>query len=402
MKPVHLRRLAALALGSLLALGLGWAWWLRHAAAQRAEYEAQARRIRKLVAEHARESPAPAAPTPSASTRTPESRPFYLAPDVAAQLFPRDRSSEIYDPWSYYHHKPSLTLSVPWPEHPDGKWSWTTNSLGLREDRELSTTQPDVRILVTGDSHTDGFCNNAESFPHVAERLLARDLPGRSIEVINAGNGGFSFHNYLGVLERFLDAKPDAFVVAVYPGNDFKELLAPNAWFEHVPLVEPTQEQADLLARLGEISSPASVQFFHSLAWFHLHPEEVETSVAAALGLLERMRAICDEHKIRFLCVMLPSAIDLPWGQNAELFERMRAASSMSREDLRGNERMAEELLARLRAKGCDTLDARESLRAVEGPCHWIKDLHLNVRGHTALAQALAQKLESFGGRFAR
>jgi lysophospholipase L1-like esterase len=384
------RRLLAVALGCLLAAALAWAWRLGRVALREAEYEAQRRRIHELVSEHAREP------------RNPEARPWYLAPEDAARIFPRDRSSETYDPWSYFHHVPNRSVVVDWAEHPNGCWHWVTNSLGLRQDGELSAARPDLRVLVTGDSHTDGFCDNFESFPHVAQAVLQADRPGRSIELINAGNGGFTFHNYAGVLERFLELEPDAFVVAVYSGNDFQELLIPHAWFEHVALPEPSAAEADALARLRALSTPATTQFFHSLAWFQRHPEAVETSLAAATEIVARMRARCDAHAIRFLCLVIPAAIDLPWGANAELFEKMRLAASLSLDDLRGTERMADEFLARLRASGCDTLDVRADLRAETGPLYWQRDLHLDVRGHAVLGRALARKLESWGGRFAR
>jgi lysophospholipase L1-like esterase len=399
---VLFRRLVALALGCLLAGGLAWAWWFHREAARRAEHEAQKSRIYELVGEHAREARAADPPAPAASARTPEARPYYLTPDIAAQLFPRDHSAETYDPWCYFHHVPNQSLEVAWPEHPKGRWHWVTNSLGLREDSELSVAKPDLRVLVTGDSHTDGFCDNAESFPHEAQSALARDRPGRTVEVINAGNGGFSFYNYLGVLERFLDLAPDAFVVAVYSGNDFQEVLIPHGWFEHVALPATTEAQRDELARLAARNGSANVQFFYSLAWFHQHPEAVETSLAAATGVVSRMRAICDERGIRLLCLLIPGAIDLPWGANAELYEKLRHETSMTEEDLGRNDRIADEFLARLEASGCDTLDARKILRAQAGPWFWTKDLHMNVRGHAALAQALAEKLESWGGRFAR
>jgi hypothetical protein len=93
--------------------------------------------------------------------------------------------------------------------------------------------QPALRILVTGDSHTDGVCNNSESFTNLLEAELSAAHPGEAIEALNAGKGAYSFYNYLGVLERLLPLRPDVFVVAVYGGNDFVESLALRHTFEH-------------------------------------------------------------------------------------------------------------------------------------------------------------------------
>jgi len=398
---VRSRRLIALALGCLAAWALAWAWSSHRAAQRRDEHEQRKRRIYAIVDEHAQQSPAANSPTATAA-RSPEERAFYLTPELAANLFSSGHSSEVYDPWCYFRHVANGNVAVPWPEHPNGSWHWVTNSLGLREDREIASTKPALRVLVTGDSHTDGFCDNAESFPHVTQRELERDRPAGSVEVINAGNGGFTFYNYAGVLERFLDLAPDAFVVTIYSGNDFQDVMIPHAWFEHVPLPAVNSSDEETYARLRAASRPAYGQFFYSLAWFHHHPEAVEESLAAATHVMSLIRERCDERGIRLLCVLIPSAIDLPWGENAVLFEEMRLAASLTKEDLLRNDRMADELLARLQASGCETLDMRATFRAQTEPCFWTKDLHLNVRGHAACAQTLTRTLESWGGRFAR
>lgn len=141
--------------------------------------------IRALVAENARseyaeergarpestlERALPAGP-PRDQPRDPEARTYYLTAELSARLFYRDRSSQRYDPWSYFTHKPGLDIEVPWPEHPEGHWRYATNSLGLREDGELLEGRPDLGILVTGNSHTDGFCSR--------DRVLV-GLPPRS------------------------------------------------------------------------------------------------------------------------------------------------------------------------------------------------------------------------------
>ncbi|MBK7643320.1 MAG: SGNH/GDSL hydrolase family protein [Planctomycetes bacterium] len=384
-------RMLALALGTLAALACVLCFRAWRASAENAEQEAQRDRILALVEQHAHEAP-----------RAPEGRPFFLEPEDAARLFPRDHSLETYDPWTYFHHKPNRNLKVPWPEHPRGEWHLVTNSLGLREERELAAVKPALRVLVTGDSHTDGFCDASEAFPHVAEAALARERPPGSVEVINAGNGGFNFYNYLGTLERFLDLQPDAFVVAVYPGNDFLELLLPRAWFEHEVLEPPSDEERAEYGRIVQVFQPAYVQYFGSLSRFHRHSELAETSVATATELMLRMRGICDEHGIRFLCMLIPAAIDVPRPQNQDLYQRLREATTMEPSDLQRNDQMADALLARLSKAGCETLDTRPILRAGPGPWYWAKDQHLNVAGNAALGAALAARIRSWGGRFAR
>src|SRR5262245_39985054 len=104
------RRIAALALG-LAATGLVvWLVLVRRAAAQRAEVEAQRARIDAALLAHARADPAPRATMQAdsaAGARAPELRRYYLDPQDAAILFPRDAAIETYDPWTYFRHKPS-------------------------------------------------------------------------------------------------------------------------------------------------------------------------------------------------------------------------------------------------------------------------------------------------------
>ena len=165
-------------------------------------YEQKSLAMRELIARHARDGPDPhPALSPYAGRRSPESRRYYLSADVAPVLFPFGATEE-YDAWSYFRHKPSQRLRLPLAEHDGGSFECSTNSLGLREDAELAAARPDLRILVTGDSHTDGVCENRESYANRLEASLLVDRPGKCVEVLNAGTGGFSFHNYLGVLEK--------------------------------------------------------------------------------------------------------------------------------------------------------------------------------------------------------
>jgi hypothetical protein len=417
-------RLAAVALGCALGGAALWLVARLREAAETARYEDEKRLAHELVREHAleprdtrprAETSRESAPNPGSSAasdaasisrasmdpRSPEDRDFYLTPEVANRLFPRD-SLETYDPWSYYRHKVSKRVHVGWPEHPAGSWTWATNSIGLREDREIGVTPPNLRVIVTGDSHTDGLCENSESFPHVAEADLTRRQDGRRIEVLNAANGGFSFYNYLGVLARFVGYSPDAFVVAVYAGNDFVDLLVPHAYFSHTTMPEETSEQQAVVARGKAVSGPAMLQSFYSVIYFRQHPEAFETSVAAAADVAAEIRAICAAHSIHLLFLVIPSAQQLPWGENADKFERIASAASLSKEDLLLTDRLVDSFLERLRATDIETMDVRELLRGEGGPLYWKKDLHLNVRGHALIGHALARRIESWGGKFAR
>ncbi|OGL46982.1 MAG: hypothetical protein A2W05_00990, partial [Candidatus Schekmanbacteria bacterium RBG_16_38_10] len=100
-----------------------------------------------------------------------------------------------------------------------------TNSIGLR-DREFGEKKQGVfRILVVGDSQTFGHGIEAEdTYPKVLERLLAKNIPNKKIEVINAGVGGYcTFQEFQYLKESGFALEPDLVLVGFFIGNDFGE-----------------------------------------------------------------------------------------------------------------------------------------------------------------------------------
>jgi lysophospholipase L1-like esterase len=374
-----------------IALGLtivgGGAWLLNRAKAKRelTVYEQKSLAMRELIARHAREAPAP----------PPESRRYYLSADVAPILFPFGATEE-YDAWSYFRHKSNQRLHLPLAEHAGGSFECSTNSLGLREDGDLSAAHPDLRILVTGDSHTDGVCENSESYANRLEASLLADRPGKTVEVLNAGTGGFSFYNYLGVLEKFLDLAPDAFIVGVYGGNDFREVLFPLAYFERTAVEEDTPTERIELER-GRVLEPRAMnQAFRSILSLRAHPAQGERAVRAGVDLMREMQAICREHAIHLLCLYIPSPTESDWKAHADVFEKFRKEFSLSDQDLHAESRVADTFLEGLRSAGIEALDAREVLVPDAGPYYWNIEFHLNVRGHEKIAEALRARIATW------
>jgi hypothetical protein len=394
--PRALPLLIAIVVGAAALAGGLWLTKRGQATPEETVYEQKSRAARELIAHHAHGASDPVPASSAASgTRAPESRKYYLPPEVASVLFPFG-ATEQYDPWSYYRHKPNQRIRLPFAEHPGETFEWSTNSLGLREDAEVAAAHPDLRILVTGDSHTDGVCENKESYSNRLEAALQGERPGKTVEVLNAGNGGFSLYNYLGVLEKFLDLRPDAFVVGVYGGNDFREVLFPLAYFGRTTVEEDTPAEKQELERGRRLDARAMNQSFRSILGFRGHPEQVKRSVAAAVELVGEMQAICREHSIRMLCLYIPSPTEADWQAHADVFDRFRKDVSLTDADLRRESQMADEFLAGVRAAGTETLDAREALVAGRGPYFWNGEFHLNLVGHEKIAEALRARIASW------
>jgi hypothetical protein len=209
-------RFLGMAIGVVLALSL---WLFVHPSAPRdAVVRHDRSKVHDVLARRSRESVVLAE-----EPRGPraEDRAWFISEQDARVLFAVSTRGQRYDAFSAYAHNPNLNYDVAWSEHPRGHWLYRTNSIGLREDGELAVERPDLRVIVTGDSHVDGFCDNADSFPHVLGARLAVAHPSSTVEVINAADGGYSFYNYSGVLAAHLALRPHVFVVTVHGGNDF-------------------------------------------------------------------------------------------------------------------------------------------------------------------------------------
>jgi hypothetical protein len=107
------------------------------------------------------------------------------------------------------------------------KVAYSTNSMGMR-DREYDLGEKDVfRILLLGDSFSEGHGVAAdESLPKQIEYFLRRKVAEENsqikIEVINACVGGYSPYHYWKSYERWKSIfQPKIILVGFYIGNDF-------------------------------------------------------------------------------------------------------------------------------------------------------------------------------------
>lgn len=123
---------------------------------------------------------------------------FFPAPDSFGESF--RQSSEIYD----HDLKPMANVQkAAW-----GPWTYQmyTNSLGFRdrENRIISLESKNHRILLLGDSLTEGIGVN---FENSYAGLLQRQLEPRGIEVLNAAVVAYSPLTYYQKLKYLLETK---------------------------------------------------------------------------------------------------------------------------------------------------------------------------------------------------
>ena len=138
-------------------------------------------------------------------------------------LFPRYHAEAHYGPFTLRHLEPSTRF---WHTSPDGSWEFRTNAQGFRDDEDWSAEKPSeqIRVLVLGDSQTEGFeVRQEQTFSAVMERALRRR--GFDAKVLNTGISGFSTAEELAYLENEgIRYAPDAVVLGFF-ANDFEDNL---------------------------------------------------------------------------------------------------------------------------------------------------------------------------------
>ncbi|MBU0755951.1 MAG: hypothetical protein KJ645_12480, partial [Planctomycetes bacterium] len=100
----------------------------------------------------------------------------------------------IYDPIAYCIVRPDMRLTRHFDEYPGGEFPVNSNNYGFRNDEDFIPGKPDLRILVTGDSHTEGVVPNHESFANVLGTLLRERQPLSLVDrVLECRRGGRLF-----------------------------------------------------------------------------------------------------------------------------------------------------------------------------------------------------------------
>jgi hypothetical protein len=273
---------------------------------------------------------------PAASSFTLDREP--IDERTARVLFGQIGNRMSYDPLAYYRPGRERGKHRVWKEHPEGGWSVSTNSLGMRGKEEVRETHPDLRVLVVGDSHSFGLCAADETFSHLLEMRLRSARHEKTFEVLNASVGGYDPFNYLGVVER-----------AKY----------------------------------------AVAQEIGQVLYFLANPEDelvaVQTTTAIAAEALER----CESIGAKLVCVYLPPPGTAQPDPGLEYLAPALAEYELGADELCISGRMADSWLTALRERGISTVDMRPLFHSAPTPCYWRRDLHLDVDGNRLVAGAL-------------
>mgnify|MGYP001607393706 CR=1 FL=1 len=275
-----------------------------------------------------------------------------------------------------------------------GKIVVTTNNFGFKENENTNEKkEPGTkRILVTGDSHTDGVAYNEETFPNQLEILLNSE--DEKFEVLNGGVGYYGPQNYLGFLKKYLFLQPDFFFVVVYTGNDFLDgvkLESKNSRLE-IPLRPP--DYFVNLWRLDVEMPGMSGQAMNQIKFFKQFPDLKKNAMDIFINSFSGMKKICNENKIDLMVLLLPAKLDVEPETDSARINKASAIMSFSEGDLKINTQLTDEFAHWLSSKKIDFINLSGELKISEEELFWKQDLHLNHNGHKAVAEIVIEMLQ--------
>jgi lysophospholipase L1-like esterase len=264
---------------------------------------------------------------------------------------------------------------------PGGRVSYRINAYGLR-GRPVVATRPagGLRVLCLGDSLTFGEgVLEQDAYPARLERLLAASMPGRPVEVINAGVQGYGTREEVAwYFLRGASLRPDVVTLGFFlnDATDYAETIREND-ARHRALDLPAGARVsriwEVLARRARARSVQEEflrrtrESFRSSSW------------ELCRELLRTMRDQARESRFRFIVLILP----VLWELDGEY----------PLEDIHG------QIAAACREDGCECLDLLEALRGRPAESLWVHptDQHPNELAHRLIAERLAGVLATTG-----
>lgn len=128
------------------------------------------------------------------------------------------------------------------------------------------------------------------------------------------------------------------------------------------------------------------------LAELHAAPIEILRAWSPLLPELKRVKAICDERGAALLVVALPMDVQV---SKEEWKKYPPAGAAPSELDMEPSRALVRDLVDTAESIGALALDATPALEAAEPGAFLHADIHMTPKGHRALAEAIAAKLEA-------
>lgn len=315
--------------------------------------------------------------------------------NVVRLLFPNiGRGRLEYHPALFQRRVPALDTWDSLAEIEGGRYRLRTNSLGFRGAEEPSPSRPDLRVIVTGASNVEGRCDDRAAAPALLEALLHQSSPHTDVEVLNAGCAGYTFYNFLAILEQYAYLQPDMFCIVAYGGNDFFGNLKFERWFErrHPPVNAPYSTARLEAADDAFLRQLVGVEVGQA-AYYLNNPEGEQLTIDSACAATRDMARLCAERGIRFVCAYLPPPLV---GQPGFLMEERRRALEfvgLEADALEVSSRIADAWIEYCAQIGIDVIDLRPRFLEADERLYWKADIHINLAGQRVVAEALFARL---------
>ncbi len=366
--------------------------------------------------------------------------------EVLLRLTGYHRQFAQHDATIGYVLTPHFARTVPIAEHRGRAVVFRTNNLGLRRDGDVAVAKPagSARVLVLGDSQTEGIVDNQESYSAGLERALNapphhNDMPAR-IEVLNAAVSGYSpLLEYLWLRERGLALQPDVIILALYVGNDVAELLMHyedfggfgprfkipslehdgDQWHTVLPgadrglvgrldwLLETHSRLYALIHRvvrrnpvgqaspLGQVAAycPGCLQSVWQAFMAHGDPSGLADGFSRLDYLLGQFQILARSLPARLLFVVVPSKLEVEGDAVGTEVRRAVQTLGLDYNPSAFDEQIHQRMIALAEQHGMPVVDLLPVLRTAftqrGRPLYWAQDWHLNVDGHAVVTQHL-------------
>ena len=287
-------------------------------------------------------------------------------------------------------HKPDAEREYKWKEHVKGRIVMQTNNLGFREDKDTPQIKPEktVRILVTGDSHIDGVVYNSESFPNLLEDALNSHYTRSTFEIINGGTGLYGPHNYAGFLKKYMNLKPDMFIVVVYTGNDFQDAAMFIEKNTNMSLSR-SKSYFTILQQCESQNPGAAYQALNQIFYFKTFPDMQDKVIEFTQEQLLRIKNLCIDNGIELFVILLPTKVDVEWKSDAERLLAVTRIMGLNDKNLQINQILTKRISFWLKQSEITYLDLSEPTIQRQQELFWKLDYHLNTSGHKFVSDTL-------------
>ncbi|MGH1385948.1 hypothetical protein [Kordia sp.] len=305
--------------------------------------------------------------------------------------FTSEKQSEYFIPDStaMFLHKPSIHLYDNWGT-PQQKISTErrTNNLGFRDDDDATEKKPnEFRVLVAGDSHTDGVLRyNTQSFVNIWEQKLNAADTTTYYNCMNGGVGYYTFRNYHGFLKKFAYLQPDVFLINVFTGNDFRETVKFEDDRTSISnIYKSWHMRFRRKFQSAEQQAFPYIQGIEQMLFYESFPDEKERSMDIAKKYLLQIIALCKQKKIRLIVTLLPSRLEV----KPEFHKHIQTLFDLDTEIMNTNIELTETLIDFLKEQQIEYHNLTPVLQNKTEKLYWDEDLHINPKAHEYIGEFL-------------